>query len=94
MLSVIKFCKTTLFYMAQELMLEFGILFRLNYYIKLKTLFNSESKKHKRNSFVIVNRQNASIGLFVSDRSFKFFKLQIGPLSFTLVSDRSFKFFK
>jgi hypothetical protein len=71
--------------MAQELMLEFGILFRLNYYIKLKTLFNSESKKHKRNSFVIVNWQNACISqlsfTFVSDRVLKFFKLQIGPLS-------------
>jgi hypothetical protein len=76
MLSVIKFCKTTLFYMAQELMLEIGILFRLNYYIKLKNLFNSESKKHKRNSFVIVNRQNACI----SELSFTF--VSIESLSF------------
>jgi hypothetical protein len=32
--------------------------------------------------------------VFILDRSFKFFKYQIGPLSFTFVLDRSFKFFK
>jgi hypothetical protein len=29
----------------------------------------------------------------VSDRSFKFFKLQVSPLSFMFVSNKSFKFF-
>jgi hypothetical protein len=28
--------------------------------------------------------------MFVSDRSFKFFKYQIGPLSFKFVSNRSY----
>jgi len=32
--------------------------------------------------------------MFVSDRSFKFLRLQIGPLSFEFVSDRSFKFIR
>jgi len=32
--------------------------------------------------------------MFVSDRSFKFLSLQIGPLSFEFVSDRSFKFIR
>ena len=32
--------------------------------------------------------------MFVSDRSFKFLRFQIGPLSFEFVSDRSFKFLR
>jgi len=30
--------------------------------------------------------------IFVSDKTFKFLKFQIGPLSFEFVSDKSFKF--
>jgi len=32
--------------------------------------------------------------MFVSDRSFKFLRFHIGPLSFKFVSDRSFKFLR
>jgi len=32
--------------------------------------------------------------MFVSDRSFKFLRFQIGPLSFEFVSYRSFKFLR
>jgi hypothetical protein len=31
---------------------------------------------------------------FVTNKSFKFFKLQISHLSFMIVTDKSFKFFK